>query len=44
MVAGNLFEAFSNLEELSQESTWVFGSARLPAILFRSLGVTSRGS
>ncbi len=44
MVAGNLFEAFSNLEELSKETTWVFGSARLPSILFRSLGVASRGS
>jgi PmbA protein len=44
MVAGNLFEAFSNLEELSKETTWIFGSARLPAILFRNLGVVSRGS
>jgi PmbA protein len=43
MVAGNLFEAFNaDLQALSAEQSWVFGSALLPGILFRKLGVAAR--
>jgi PmbA protein len=43
MVAGNLFEAFNaDLQALSTEQSWVFGSALLPGILFRKLGVAAR--
>lgn len=43
MVAGNIFEAFGpNLAALSYETQWVFGSALMPSILFRELGVAAR--
>ena len=42
MVAGNIFEAFNNLVDLSDRSQWVGGSSYLPYILFDRLGVASR--
>ena len=42
MVAGNIFEAFNNLVDLSDRAKWVGGSSYLPHILFASLGVASR--
>ena len=42
MVAGNIFEAFSNLVDLSDRSEWVGGSAYVPHILFANLGVAAR--
>ena len=43
MVAGNIFEAFSNLVDLSDRSEWVGGSSYVPHILFAKLGVAARG-
>jgi PmbA protein len=42
MVAGNIFEAFNNLVDMSDRSKWVGSSSYLPYILFASLGVASR--
>lgn len=42
MVAGNIFEAFKNLVDLSDKPEWVGGSAYLPSILFEHLGVAAR--
>ena len=43
MVAGNIFEAFSNLVDLSDRPEWVGGSSLIPHILFAKLGVAARG-
>ena len=43
MVAGNIFEAFSNLVELSDRAEWVGGSSYVPHVLFAKLGVAARG-
>lgn len=43
MVAGNIFEAFSNLVDLSDRAEWVGGSSYVPHILFAELGVAARG-
>ncbi|MEO0837255.1 MAG: metallopeptidase TldD-related protein, partial [Cyanobacteria bacterium J06642_3] len=43
MVAGNIFEAFNNLVDFSDQSQWVGSSSYLPHILFAELGVASRG-
>ncbi len=42
MVAGNIFDAFNNLVDLSQEADWVGGGSNLPHILFAQLGVASK--
>ena len=42
MVAGNIFEAFSNLVDLSDRPEWVGSSAYIPHILFAGLGVAAR--
>ena len=42
MVAGNIFEAFSNLVDLSDRAEWVGGSSLVPHILFAKLGVAAR--
>ncbi|ELS03233.1 putative Zn-dependent protease-like protein [Xenococcus sp. PCC 7305] len=42
MVAGNIFEAFNDLVDLSDRAYWVGGSSYLPYILFAGLGVASR--
>ncbi|MCS6793874.1 MAG: TldD/PmbA family protein [Oscillatoriaceae bacterium SKYG93] len=44
MVAGNIFEAFKNLAELSDSPEWIGGGAYLPSILFTQLSVASRQS
>lgn len=43
MVAGNIFEAFSNLVDLGDCPEWVGGSSYVPHILFAKLGVAARG-
>ena len=43
MVAGNIFEAFNDLVDLSDRSEWVGGSSLVPHILFAKLGVAARG-
>ena len=42
MVAGNIFEAFSNLVDLSDRAEWVGSSSHVPHILFAGLGVAAR--
>ena len=42
MVAGNIFEAFTNLVDLSDRAEWVGGSSYVPHILFSGLGVAAR--
>ncbi|MEY2857671.1 MAG: hypothetical protein RLZZ74_1983 [Cyanobacteriota bacterium] len=42
MVAGNIFEAFSNLVDLSDRPEWVGSSSYVPHILFAGLGVAAR--
>ena len=42
MVAGNIFEAFTNLVDLSDRPEWVGSSAYVPHILFAGLGVAAR--
>ena len=42
MVAGNIFEAFSNLVDLSDRAEWVGSSSYVPHILFAGLGVAAR--
>ena len=42
MVAGNIFEAFNDLVDLSDRAHWVGGGSYLPYILFAGLGVASR--
>ncbi|WP_019504387.1 TldD/PmbA family protein [Pleurocapsa sp. PCC 7319] len=42
MVAGNIFEAFNNLVDLSDQPEWVGSSAYVPHILFAQLGVAAR--
>ena len=43
MVAGNIFEAFNNLVDLSDRAEWVGSSSYVPHILFAGLGVAARG-
>ena len=42
MVAGNIFEAFRDLVDLSDRPEWVGSSAYVPHILFAKLGVAAR--
>ncbi|MEL6502535.1 MAG: TldD/PmbA family protein [Cyanobacteria bacterium J06623_1] len=42
MVAGNIFEAFTNLVDLSDRPEWVGGGSYVPHILFSGLGVAAR--
>lgn len=42
MVAGSIFEAFSNLVDLGDTAEWIGGGAHLPSMLFAQLGVSSR--
>ena len=42
MVAGNIFEAFTNLVDLSDRPEWVGSSAYVAHILFAGLGVAAR--
>ena len=42
MVAGNIFDAFNNLVDLSHEVDWVGGGAYIPHLLFAQLGVASK--
>lgn len=42
MVAGNIFDAFSNLIDLGDYPEWVGSSAYVPHILFAQLGVAAR--
>ena len=42
MVAGNIFEAFSNLVDLSDRPEWVGSSAYVPHILFAQLSLAAR--
>ncbi|MEL6495517.1 MAG: TldD/PmbA family protein [Cyanobacteria bacterium J06623_7] len=42
MVAGNIFEAFTNLVDLSDRAEWVGSGSYVPHILFSSLGVAAR--
>lgn len=42
MVAGNIFEAFQHLVDLSDHAEWVGGGAYLPSFLFEQLGVVAR--
>ena len=42
MVAGNIFEAFNDLVDLSDRPEWVGSSAYVPHILFAKLGVAAR--
>ncbi len=42
MVAGNFFTAGQAIEAIGSQAEWVFGSAKMPALLFKSLGVASR--
>ena len=42
MVAGNIFEAFTNLVDLSDRAEWVGSSSYVPHILFSGLGVAAR--
>ena len=42
-IHGNIFEAFSNLVDLSDRAEWVGGSSLVPHILFAKLGVAARG-
>lgn len=42
MVAGNIFEAFKQLGDLSDRPEWLGGSSYVPAMLFNRLGVAAR--
>lgn len=42
MVAGNIFEAFSDIVDLSDRAEWVGSGAYVPHILFSGLGVAAR--
>ncbi|MEL6927332.1 MAG: TldD/PmbA family protein [Cyanobacteria bacterium J06600_6] len=42
MVAGNIFEAFSDLVDLSDRAEWVGSGSYVPHILFAGLGVAAR--
>ena len=42
MVAGNIFEAFSNIIDLGDRPEWVGSGAYVPHILFAQLGVAAR--
>lgn len=42
MVAGNIFEAFKDLVDLSDTPQWVGGSSFIPSLLFGKLGVAAR--
>ena len=44
MVAGNIFDAFKNLVDLSDRPEWVGSRAYVPHILFAGLGVAARQS
>ena len=43
MVAGNIFEAFNNLVDLSDRPEWVGSSSYVPHVLLAKLGVAARG-
>ena len=42
MVAGNIFEAFNNLVDLSDRPEWVGSGSYVPHVLFAQLGVAAR--
>lgn len=42
MVAGSIFEAFQQLEDMGSEPEWVGGSMYLPCVAFKQLGVSAR--
>ena len=42
MVAGNIFEAFNNVVDMSDRAEWVGSSSYVPHILFAKLGVAAR--
>ncbi len=42
MVAGNIFEAFNNVVDMSDRPEWVGSSSYVPHILFAKLGVAAR--
>lgn len=42
MVAGNIFEAFNNLVDLSDRPEWVGSGSYVPHVLFAKLGVAAR--
>ncbi|ERT08714.1 modulator of DNA gyrase family protein [Lyngbya aestuarii BL J] len=42
MVAGNIFEAFKQLGDLSDRPEWLGGSSYVPSMLFNQLGVAAR--
>jgi PmbA protein len=42
MVAGNIFEAFQNLQELGDTPEWVGGGSHVPSLLFSQLGVAAK--
>ena len=42
MVAGNIFEAFNNVVDMSDRLEWVGSSSYVPHILFAKLGVAAR--
>ncbi len=42
MVAGNIFEAFNNVVDMSDRPEWVGSSSYVPHILFAQLGVAAR--
>ncbi|MDY7021976.1 MAG: metallopeptidase TldD-related protein, partial [Cyanobacteriota bacterium] len=44
MVAGNIFEAFNQLGDLSDRPEWFGGGSYIPSILFNQLGVAARKS
>jgi PmbA protein len=44
MVAGNIFEAFKQLGDLSDRPEWVGGGSNVPSMLFKQLGVAARKS
>ena len=44
MVAGNIFEAFKQLGDLSDRPEWVGGGSYVPSLLFQQLGVAARKS
>ncbi len=43
MVAGNVFEALKNgLEAIGKEAVWIHGSLKVPALLFKSISVSTK--
>jgi PmbA protein len=43
MVAGSIFEAFQNLQDLGDTPEWVGGGSYVPSLLFSQLGVAAKG-